>query len=163
MSIEKVPVHTQQEIQQLFDVVQVIWQEVFTPIIGSEQVAYMLENYQSIENIQAEIDSGANYFLLFFDGEAVGYTAYEESDSQIYISKLYLTSKLRGKGLTSAIFNWYEQIGRGKTLHLNVNQNNKLAIQVYEHRGFIRVGERNVDIGEGYFMTDFIYEKKIND
>lgn len=163
MSIEKVPVHTQQEIQQLFDVVQVIWQEVFTPIIGSEQVAYMLENYQSIENIQAEIDSGANYFLLFFDGETVGYTAYEESDSQIYISKLYLTSKLRGKGLTSAIFNWYEQIGRSKTLHLNVNQNNKLAIQVYEHRGFIRVGARNVDIGQGYFMTDFIYEKKIND
>lgn len=163
MSIEKIPVNTQEEIQQLFDVVQVIWQEVFTPIIGSEQVAYMLENYQSIDNIQTEIDKGANYFLLFFDGEAVGYTAYEESDSQIYISKLYLTSKLRGKGLTSAIFNWYEQIGRGKTLHLNVNQNNKLAIQVYEHRGFIRVGERNVDIGEGYFMTDFIYEKKIND
>ena len=42
-----------------------------------------------------------------------------------------------------------------------MNQGNKLAISVYEHRGFTRVGERYVDIGEGYVMDDYIYEKEI--
>ena len=161
MKLKKLPVKTPSDIKDLFDIIQDIWQEVFTPIIGEKQVAYMLKNYQSIENIQSEIDNQANYFLLSYEDEFVGYTAYEETEDQIYISKLYLSSKLRGKGLSSDIFDWYEIIGKGKTLHLNVNQGNKLAIAVYEHRGFSRVGERYVDIGEGYVMNDFIYEKDI--
>lgn len=161
MTLKKIAVHSPEEVTALFEVVQEIWQEVFTPIIGEKQVAYMLKNYQSIEMIQSEIDNGAHYFLLYLDELPVGYTAYEETEEQIYISKLYLSSSLRGKGLSSDIFNWYEEIGKGKTLHLNVNQGNKLAISVYEHRGFTRVGERYVDIGEGYVMDDYIYEKEI--
>ncbi|MFW8052355.1 GNAT family N-acetyltransferase [Vagococcus fluvialis] len=161
MTLQKIAVQSESEVQQLFDVVQDIWQEVFTPIIGEKQVAYMLKNYQSIENIQSEIANQANYFLLSYNDQFVGYTAYEETEEQIYISKLYLSSNLRGKGLSSCIFNWYEEIGEGKTLHLNVNQGNKLAIAVYEHRGFTQVGERYVDIGEGYVMNDYIYEKEI--
>lgn len=161
MTLQKIPIQSTEEVTQLFDVVQEIWQEVFTPIIGEEQVAYMLKNYQSVEMIQAEIDNKAKYYLLSYNNKFVGYTAYEETKEQIYISKLYLTSTLRGKGLSSQIFNWYEEIGRGKTLHLNVNQGNKLAISVYEHRGFSRTGERYVDIGEGYVMNDYIYEKEL--
>lgn len=161
MSLKKIPVKTDQEVTQLFSVVQNIWQEVFTPIIGSKQVDYMLKNYQSIENIQSEIAQDAHYFLLTYQDKFVGYTAYEESEEQIYISKLYLDSTLRGKGLTSDIFNWYEELAKGKKLHLNVNQGNELAIAVYEHRGFKRVGERYVDIGEDYVMNDYIYEKEI--
>lgn len=161
MTLLKIPVKSPDEVNELFHVVQEIWQEVFTPIIGKEQVTYMLKNYQSIENIQSEINNQAKYFLLSYEGEAVGYTAYEETNEHIYISKLYLSSNLRGKGLTSSIFNWYEELGAGKKLHLNVNQGNELAIAVYEHRGFSRVGERYVEIGEGYIMNDYIYEKEL--
>ena len=161
MSLKKIPVQSTEEVEELFQVVQEIWQEVFTPIIGEEQVRYMLKNYQSIEMIQSEIDNNARYFLLSYEGEPVGYTAYEETEEQIYISKLYLSSHLRGKGLSSNIFNWYEDLAKGKKLHLNVNQGNTLAIAVYEHRGFTQVGERYVDIGEGYVMNDYIYEKEI--
>lgn len=162
MPLTKLPVITNQGINQLFEVVQVIWKDVFTPIIGSEQVAYMLKNYQSIENITHEINEGARYFLLTYENQAVGYTAYEETEEHIYISKLYLAEGVRGKGLSSDIFNWYETLAKGKKLHLNVNQGNKLAISVYEHRGFERVGERYVEIGEGYIMNDYIYEKNLS-
>lgn len=153
------PVKSVEQIQELFTVLQEIWKEVFTPIIGAEQVAYMLTNYQSIENITEEIANGAKYFLLTYQNLPVGYTAYEALNDQIYISKLYLHANYRGKGLMSAIFDYYESIAGDKTLHLNVNQNNRQAIAVYEHRGFKRVGERYVDIGKGYIMNDFIYEK----
>ena len=92
MILKKIAVHSPEEVTALFEVVQEIWQEVFTPIIGEKQVAYMLKNYQSIEMIQSEIDNGAHYFLLYLDELPVGYTAYEETEEQIYISKLYLSS-----------------------------------------------------------------------
>ncbi len=79
---------------------------------------------------------------------AVGYTAYEETQQQIYLSKLYLHQSTRGKGYASQVFDWYEEITSGKTLHLNVNKQNQQAIAVYEHRGF-RVSERTVAIGSG--------------
>lgn len=138
-----------------------IWKEVFTPIIGAKQVAYMMKHYQSIENITQEIQEGVHYYFWELDNQPVGYTAYQDQGDKIYISKLYLNQSLRGKCLMSSVFDWYETLGKRKTLFLNVNQGNRLAISVYEHRGFIKVGERYVDIGEGYIMNDFIYEKAI--
>ncbi|MGO2083724.1 GNAT family N-acetyltransferase [Vagococcus sp.] len=159
--LEKQTIKTSIEVATLFNVLEKIWREVFTPIIGEKQVDYMMEHYQSKAAIQGEIEAGAQYFLLFSNGKPVGYTAYEETAEQIYISKLYLAANSRGKGLSSAVFDWYEELGKGKTLHLNVNQGNQLAIAVYEHRGFKQVGERYVDIGEGFVMNDFIYEKEM--
>ncbi len=52
MKITFQPVRSLEEIQELELVVKEIWSEVFTPIIGSAQVSYMLETYQSPETIQ---------------------------------------------------------------------------------------------------------------
>ena len=42
--------------------------------------------------------------------KTVGYTAYEEINGKIYLSKLYLLNKVRGQGLTSSVFRWYEEL-----------------------------------------------------
>lgn len=159
--LEYYEVKTHEDIENLFKVVEVIWKEVFTPIIGSDQVSYMMVNYQSVKCIEKEINEGAHYLMLMYEGKCVGYTAYEESYEQVYISKLYLDSNYRGLGLSSEVFRFYDNLGKGKVLHLNVNQGNALAIAVYEHKGFKRVDERYVDIGEGYIMNDYIYEKDL--
>ena len=65
MKITFQPVRSLEEIQELELVVKEIWSEVFTPIIWSAQVSYMLETYQSPETIQQEIKEGAA--ILFFD------------------------------------------------------------------------------------------------
>ena len=159
MKITFQPVRSLEEIQELELVVKEIWSEVFTPIIGSAQVSYMLETYQSPETIQQEIKEGAAYFILRLEDEIIGYTAYEEEADRLYLSKLYLTPAMRGKGVSSKVFDWVESLAAGKTLFLNVNNGNQQAIAVYEHRGFVRVGERKVDIGQGFVMDDYIYEK----
>lgn len=162
MEITFQPVQSLEEIQELAIVIQEIWSEVFTPIIGSEQVSYMLTTYQSPKTILQEITDGAAYFILRSAGETIGYTAYEEEADRLYLSKLYLTQAMRGKGISSKVFDWIESLASGKTLFLNVNKGNQQAIAVYEHRGFIRVGERKVDIGHGFVMDDYIYEKTFN-
>ncbi|EOT38058.1 GNAT family N-acetyltransferase [Enterococcus columbae] len=158
--LELKTVTTSQDLALLMPLVQEIWTEVFTPIIGEKQVTYMLNNYQSQANIQQEQANGAKYLLIYYQNKPIGYTAYEDTPEYIYLSKLYLHQSTRGQGLSSQVFDWYEQLAKGRKLHLNVNQGNNQAIAVYEHRGFKRVDERYVDIGEGYVMNDFIYEKQ---
>lgn len=38
---------TENQIHEIADLAAVIWEEHFTPIIGEEQVAYMVEKFQS--------------------------------------------------------------------------------------------------------------------
>lgn len=161
MAITQKIIQSPEDFQTLDRLIKEIWPEVFTPIIGSDQVAYMLAHYQSPAAIQKEVQQGAVYLLLMEGDQAVGYTAYEETPQQLYLSKLYLHQSTRGKGYASQVFDWYEEIASGKTLHLNVNKQNQQAIAVYEHRGFQRVSERSVAIGSGFVMDDFIYDKEI--
>ena len=37
------------------------------------------------------------------------------------------------------------------------------SIRFYEKLGFSVVGEEDIDIGQGYFMNDFVMEKKLSD
>jgi hypothetical protein len=63
----------------------------------------------------------------------------------------------------SEIFNEMETLGRslGLKLHLRVNRDNALAVSVYEHRGFVKIAEDKADIGHGFFMDDYIFEKEL--
>lgn len=164
MSLTKKAVETAAEIKALHPLIEEIWGEVFTPIIGEEQVDYMLHTYQSEANIQQEIADGAKYFLLLDKETPVGYTAYELQADALYISKLYLKSDLRGKGYSSSVFAWFEEVAKAQglsKLYLRVNKENTRAMQVYEHKGFEITQTKVSDIGHGFVMDDFIYTKKL--
>lgn len=106
--MELVEVKNEKDLAVLMPLLKEIWSEVFTPIIGADQVAYMLANYQSQANIEDEMKKGAHYLLLVYDSKPVGYTAYEENEEEVYLSKLYLHANTRGKGFSSQVFDWYE-------------------------------------------------------
>lgn len=164
MALTKQEVKTEEEVKQLHPLIEEIWGEVFTPIIGGEQVDYMLHTYQSEANIQQEIAEGAKYYLLLEEDIPVGYTAYELQEDALYISKIYLKSDLRGKGYSSDIFAWFEEIAKEKglsRLYLRVNKENTRAIQVYEHKGFEITEKKVSDIGHGFVMDDYIFTKRV--
>lgn len=149
------------DIEALYPTIVEIWEEVFTPIIGAEDVAYMLANYQSVPVIQKEMQQGARYFALLKEEEVVGYTAYELQVDAVYISKLYILQKYRGKGYMREIFADYQALSDqlGLKQRLKVNEDNHQAIAVYEHLGFQLVKKQTVEIGDGVIMHDAIYEK----
>ena len=66
--MELVEVKNEKDLAVLMPLLKEIWAEVFTPIIGADQVAYMLANYQSQANIEDEMKNGAHsrvYHLIF--------------------------------------------------------------------------------------------------
>lgn len=153
---------TKDQMRIVDQLVKDIWPEIYTPIIGTEQVNYMLETYQSLENIQKEIAQGDQYFILMADDQPVGYTAYRASSDEIYLSKLYLSERTRGQGYGKQVFACYDQLAAGKKIRLNVNKYNQRAIAVYEHQGFQCVEACQNDIGQGYIMDDYVYLKDLS-
>jgi GNAT superfamily N-acetyltransferase len=163
VELQQIAVKEAAELQQLMPIIDEVWHEVFTPIIGKEQVAYMLANYQAKANIETELAAGVVYHILMHEGQPAGYFAYEVTPEYLYLSKLYLLKSARGHGYMSEIFNEMETLGRslGLKLHLRVNRDNALAVSVYEHRGFVKIAEDKADIGHGFFMDDYIFEKEL--
>ncbi|MDR0922402.1 MAG: GNAT family N-acetyltransferase [Lactobacillales bacterium] len=164
MTVTLKKIKTEKEINELFQLVKIIWPEVFTSIIGKEQVDYMLKHYQSVEGIKQEIEQGVAYFLVQLQGKSIGYVAYEVQEDKLFISKLYLLASQRGKGLSRELFDWLEEIARvakKEKFHLHVNRYNEKAIAVYQHLGFEIVEQVDSVLGEEFLLEDYYMEKTL--
>ncbi len=143
-----------------------IWREHYTPIIGSQQVEYMLDKFQSKEAILNQIEKQGYLYYLLEDKDSnwVGYVGVVPKDKELFLSKLYINTKNRGKGYGKYALNFIETIARDKGLSkisLTVNKNNSYSIKIYEKLGFIISDSLVTDIGNGFVMDDYKMEKAI--
>lgn len=158
------PVYTLSDIEKVVKLACEIWSSHYTPIIGKEQVTYMLKKFQSIPAIAGQIKDGSHYFLLQYQGNDAGYLSYSAKPGHLFLSKLYVASEYRGRGIARAAieFAGSESMKLGlPKLSLTVNKENKGAITAYKKMGFRQIGPRVQDIGNGYIMDDFLMEKKV--
>jgi GNAT superfamily N-acetyltransferase len=139
-----------------------IWPMAFSDILVPEQVTYMLQWMYSIPSLEDQMNRGHQFLLAKEDGQYTGYASYELNyDSHTAkLHKLYVLSSARGKGVGKCLLE--EVINRAKhkgqqALHLNVNRSNE-AIQFYEDFGFRIIREEDNDIGNGFFMNDYVME-----
>ena len=143
-----------------------IWHEHYDPILGSRQVAYMVERFQSAAAIKEQISHGYHYRFAVTAGRRVGFFAYCFRDDILYLSKLYLLKEERGKKYSRSIIAYLIGEARAAELpaiELNVNKRNDASIAAYEKLGFKRLRAEKNDIGEGYFMDDFVYRLDIDE
>lgn len=159
------PVASSAEIDKVVSLAKIIWTEHYAPLIGQEQVAFMLANFHSKQAIEAEIeDEGFNFFLLENGGKDVGYLSFSLRESALFLSKLYVLSSERGQGNGKSALEFLcdqaKQSNRQK-ISLTVAKKNSGSIAAYEKIGFWKTGEKKSDIGEGYFMDDFTMELEI--
>ncbi len=153
------------EIQKLAVLASAIWHEAFADILTPEQINYMIEKFQSFEAIKTAIDKD-NYEYFFISDETgiAGYTGIQQKDDKLFLSKIYIAKEKRGQKLASKAFDFIETVARKrnlKSIWLTVNRNNTHAIEVYKSRGFSIIRTQITDIGNGFFMDDFVFEKNL--
>ncbi len=161
---EIIPAKSNSEIEQIALLAGQIWTEHFTAIIGQSQVEYMLEKFQSNKAISEQVAQGYEYYLVGSPGKFVGYTALVKEADRLMISKLYALSSARGIGIGKKILEFIESKCKSEginTIWLTVNKHNENVISWYQRRGFSTVDSVKADIGEGFFMDDYIMEKSI--
>ncbi len=142
-----------------------IVKEHFDPLIGSEQNDYMIARFQSVSAIKGQIRSGYRYYLAENeDGDFQGFLAFYPRDGKMYLSKFYVDRSCRGKGIARKMFRFLTEETEKEGLSavfLNVNRDNSQVIRIYEHLGFAKVREEKNDIGNGFFMDDFVLEYRL--
>jgi ribosomal protein S18 acetylase RimI-like enzyme len=139
-----------------------IYFEHFVPLIGVEQVEYMLKKFLSEKSILQQLDSGYRYIMVYKDKELAGFLALKREADKLFLSKFYLAKKFRGQGISRKMLNEVIRESNGlKTIYLTVYKDNKGPIGVYENFGFEIVDSAVTDIGSGFVMDDYIMEKDL--
>jgi ribosomal protein S18 acetylase RimI-like enzyme len=137
-----------------------IWPSHYVPIIGEEQVDYMLTKLQSASAVLIQIGEGQRYFLLQSEDRNLGYLAFQPQEGMVYLSKLYLLPEERGKGVASQALEFLKAQTRALGLShifLRVHKRNP-SVGIYEKLGFRITGPLVTEIGEGFVMDDYRME-----
>lgn len=158
------PVHTDKQIQEISNLASVIWDEHFTPIIGIQQVEYMLEKFQSFHALKEQMETGYEYFQIFDNTEFCGYCGIHQEETTLFLSKLYLKKEARNRHLSTKTIQYLKTLCQKRGLSsiwLTCNKYNTNTLAVYHHLGFETVRSQVTDIGNGYVMDDYILECRV--
>ena len=163
MKFEKVELQNPAGVAALSALATDIVREHFDPLIGKAQNDYMISRFQTVEAITNQLEHGYQYYFVCENEQPVGFLAFSPRDEVLYLSKFYLQKAQRGKGYSKLMLQFVIEHAKKyglNTVELNVNRDNP-AIYAYEHLGFVKIREEKNDIGQGFFMDDFVLSYKI--
>lgn len=146
------------------NIADLTWPNTYKELISAEQLSYMMELIYSTTSLQNQIQQGQRFIVVYDDDDAVAFASYsakENSQSIFKLHKIYILPNQQGKGIGSTIINFItNDIAPAAALQLNVNRQNK-AISFYQKIGFRIIAEEDIDIGNGFFMNDYIMEMQL--
>jgi ribosomal protein S18 acetylase RimI-like enzyme len=152
------------DIPLIRDMAYKIWPVTYGGILTKDQLDYMLDLLYSEKKLGEDMEKGIQFAMLYDGVAPIGFASIGMTEPQVYkLHKLYVMPGYQGKGAGRFIINELIKVIKRKgaaTLLLNVNRNNP-AKSFYEKLGFTVIKEEDVDIGNDYFMNDYVMEKKI--
>ena len=84
-----------------------------------------------------------------------------ENETDLWIHKFYISQDYQGNGIGTTVFcELLKIINEPKQIRLTVNRQNYKSINFYFKLGFKIEKVADFDIGNGYFMNDFVMLKK---
>ncbi len=166
MRIEKIQTSNLHHVASL---AHAIWPVVYAEIISAEQLNYMLEQIYSIESLTNQLEVLNHQFILASDEQKrpQAFASFSFNNQKEYkfikLHKLYVLPELHKSGIGRSLLAYIEKEMKKEdygSIRLNVNRNN-IAIGFYQKLGFVIIKEEDIDIGNGFFMIDYVMEKQI--
>ena len=142
-----------------------VWPQTYASILSQEQIDYMLEMMYSESSLKKQMtEDGCKFIIVYENGNPVGFASYSEEQLHKWkLNKIYVLQNQQGKGTGKYLINYIiDEIKKqnANSLFLQVNRYNN-AKTFYEKLGFTEIAFINLDIGNGYFMNDYVMEKKL--
>lgn len=162
----------EESIPAIQELAELTWAVAYSAILPPHQMVYMLDLFYSTTALQKQMQEGDQFILATDNNEAVGFASYSPKEcnpdnfgelvevlSELYRHhKIYIDPNQQGKGLAKILLDFIiadiKPIG-ATDLELNVNRSNK-ALGFYQKLGFVITHEEDIDIGNGYFMNDYV-------
>ena len=106
-------------------------------------------------------EEGCTFIIAENDEGGVAFASYHEAKPKIWkLNKIYILTNQQGKGTGKSIINHIiAQIKKqgASALQLQVNRSNNAKL-FYKKLGFTIIETADFDIGNGYFMNDYVME-----
>jgi ribosomal protein S18 acetylase RimI-like enzyme len=164
--VTEVKMASRDDLWQIRELAMRIFPVTYKDIVEGPQIDYMMDMFYTSGNLLKQFESGQQFLIIYYKGNAAGYASYTllNSTGDYKLNKIYLDQSLQGKGLGKILLR--EVVSRlqktgGRNLQLNVNRFNK-AVGFYRNMGFTVKKEELLDIGNGYFMDDYVMELNLN-
>ena len=146
------------------DMAYEIWPQTYSRILSKAQLEYMLDLLYNEQTLKKEMKQGVEFIFVYDGPHPVGFASFSKTQPEVYkLHKIYVLPSQQGKGtgrfMIDEVIKVMKQNG-ATTLQLNVNRHNNAKV-FYEKLGFLVVREEDIDIGNGYFMNDYVMEKKL--
>ncbi len=139
-----------------------IWNDHYVPIIGQQQVDYMLDkmyNHQSL--VEQLTQKNHVFYLIQKEDEAIGFISVSsENKTDYFLHKFYIHQQKSNTGIGTKVLNLLIETIIPKTLTLTVNRQNFKSINFYFKNEFKIDRVEDFDIGDGYVMNDFVMVRK---
>ncbi|KAA5537027.1 GNAT family N-acetyltransferase [Taibaiella lutea] len=152
---------TTEDIVIIQSLIQQIWKPTYRHILSEAQMDYMLDMMYSTEVLEEQFKEGHIFLLILLEGKPVGFAGYQNNykpDGVCKLHKIYVLPDMQGMQLGKKLFETVKEettkAGQQKLI-LNVNRYNKAA-DFYKKLGMQIAEEVDVEIGNGYFMNDYV-------
>jgi RimJ/RimL family protein N-acetyltransferase len=145
------------DISEIYRLASKIWNAHYVPIIGQVQVNYMLEKMYSSESLSDQLVTKNHlFYLIQAMGQNIGFISLSGQEN-MFIHKFYIDQDVQSKGYGAQVFHQIlENFPTARSFELTVNRKNYKSINFYFKIGFKIDHIDDFDIGDGYWMNDFI-------
>lgn len=135
-----------------------VWWKHYPPIIGYKQVSYMLNKFYSEEGLKKQmLELNHVFYLIREKNKDIGFVSLEHKGRKKYfIHKFYILNNKSKKGIGTKVFKKLIKDITPKEIRLTVNRQNYKAINFYFKNGFVIEKVEDFDIGNGFYMNDFV-------
>lgn len=153
---------TLQDIPVIQGIAEITFPRTYKDIITPEQNDYMMQMMYSTESLTRQMtEEHHTYLICYKDGKAVGYVSVQPIGKDVFdLQKIYVLPDYHHQHIGSFLFR--HAVALIRELHpspcrmeLHVNRHNK-ALHFYERMGMKPLRQGDYDIGNGFYMNDYI-------
>ena len=147
------------DIEAIQSISKITWLKTYT-FLPQGQMEYMLDWMYSSSSLQEQMQNGHQFYVAEVDKMIVGFASIskEKNETIFKLNKLYVLPTTQktgaGKALLQGVIAYAKENG-GKEIQLQVNRNNN-AKDFYLKQGFEILYEADFEIGNGFFMNDYV-------
>lgn len=146
------------------------WPSTYGHIISQEQIDFMLDWMYSDASMEEQINKGHQFYIANLNGSDIGFCSVSEDQEEqdnstkrrqqkaFKLNKLYVLPTAQGTGSGKALLEKAIEVAKAEvadSIFLQVNKHNN-AYTFYLKNGFVKEAEFKFDIGNGFFMDDYV-------
>jgi ribosomal protein S18 acetylase RimI-like enzyme len=153
------------DVDEIREVLRNTWNSTYAESLSHDTVERITSDWHSKKALSSQMQNPSIHFFIArnVNTDILGLaTVREDSKDAIYMSRLYVLPMHQRQGIGSLLTDYaIKMFPRVKRIRLSVEEMNQKAIKFYLSRGFVKVDERALLIGD-HVINTFEMEKAVN-